>query len=340
MTQYCGKSWLSIDDQIALLKSRGVVVIDTAHAKSYLQKISYYRLSGYAYPFRKRGGSVCSFNPAKPVPDRKEQKPHTYVDDGFQSGVKFSLVIDLYVFDKRLRQLASDALERIEIALRTQIAHTLGEHHPLSYLDATCLHESFTSYAMSGGLSRHHEWVTKQAALITRSKEDFILHHKEKEKLPVPIWVASEVWDFGAMSKLYAGMREHDQDLISRVYGIENGRIFATWLQSLNYLRNVCAHHCRLWNRNIVSQPKLPPASSIKWIEHIDNGSIERTRVFLLLCMCCHMIKIINPNSTWISRLVTLLETLPDLSAFGLSIQNMGVQPSEWKNIILRIKNP
>ncbi|WP_340138883.1 Abi family protein, partial [Vibrio vulnificus] len=77
------------------------------------------------------------------------------------------------------------------------------------------------------------------------------MHNKNKHGLPLPIWLACEVWGFGALSLLFAGMKEEDQDLISPKFGLSNGRVPAKWLRSRNYLRNVCAHHSRLWNRNV-----------------------------------------------------------------------------------------
>jgi abortive infection bacteriophage resistance protein len=218
-----------------------------------------------------------------------------------------------------------DALERIEVAIRSQVAYQVGSHDPIAYVKPDLLHETFTSFAVSGALSKHHIWLTKQAGLLSRSKEDFMQHHRDMSKLPVPIWVACEVWDFGAMSQLYDGMSEADQDAISTQYGVQNGRIFATWLRSLNYLRNVCAHHCRLWNRNMVDTPTLPPASSISWVEYFDQNPHTKTRVFLSLHICAHIMKTINPTSTWNNRMAAHLNTIPDLSSHGFGLGNMGI---------------
>lgn len=92
-------------------------------------------------------------------------------------------------------------------------------------------------------MTRHHEWLGRHARLINESKEEFVRHNKTKYGLPLIIWVACEVWDFGTMSRLYAGMREAEQDAISAKYGVHNGRTFATWLRSLNYLLLRIARH-------------------------------------------------------------------------------------------------
>src|SRR5699024_4165774 len=104
---------------------------------------------------------------------------------------------------------------------------------------------------------------------------------------------------------LYSGMREQEQDAISAKYGIRNGRIFASWLRSLSYLRNVCAHHSRLWNRNIIDQPKLPSAADIGWVSPFMEDANLRARCFLLLRIARHLLQVVNPNSSWPARMKT-----------------------------------
>lgn len=181
------------------------------------------------------------------------------------------------------------------------------------------------------GLTEHHQWLTKHASLISRSKEDFIKHYKNKYGLPLPIWVVCEIWDFGTLSSLFAGMKIEDQDAIAKKYGIKNGRIFASWLRSLNYLRNVCAHHSRLWNRNIVDQPKLPTSAEISWVDYFSDDPHLLARPFLLLFIAKHLLKIINPSSTWSYRLEELLLAFPDLSHIGLDLGSLGAVEG-WEN--------
>lgn len=225
-----------------------------------------------------------------------------------------------------------DALERIEIALRVAMSHLLGKRDAAAYLRPECFHPSFgRAIDPATGLSGHHAWLTKHAALINRSREEFIRHNKDRYGLPLPIWVACEVWDFGCMSTLYSGMLEADQDTISRHYGLSNGRIFATWLRSLNYLRNVCAHHSRLWNRNIVDQPRLPPVSQAPDLAAFQDDAHLRSRAFVLLCICQHLMNRLNPSSSWGHRLKRLLdEDFPSLDHLGLSLAAMGVDAG-WR---------
>ncbi len=302
------KPWKSYQEQLEQLIQRGLIVTDTDKALHYLERIGYYRLSGYWFPFRERSEICCPLiNPN----GRKKFKlgdTDRLVLDVFKPGSCFQNAVDLYVFDKKLRLLVMDALERIEVGLRVDISHSLGKKDPFAYLKPDLFFEGFAKKLdEKTGLTEHHQWLTKQAALISRSKEKFIEHYKNKYGFPLPIWVACEIWEFGTLSTLFAGMTELDQDEIANKYGISNGRILASWLRSLNYLRNVCAHHSRLWNRNIVDRPQLPSAIDVhNGLPFLADLQLNQ-RVFALLCISKHLLNVINPSSTWGQRLKQLL---------------------------------
>lgn len=133
------KPWQSYEDQLDLLMARGLVVTDRAKALEYLQRIGYYRISGYWFPFRQRSGQLVLL-------DRNGRKPkrlnhvETIALDAFKPGATFENAVHLYIFDKQLRLLAMDALERIEIALRVDISHTLGKLDRFAYQEPACFH--------------------------------------------------------------------------------------------------------------------------------------------------------------------------------------------------------
>ncbi len=321
------KPWISYSDQLDKLKARGLIVTDDKRALAYLERVGYYRLSGYLYSFRERSGICC---PLATQGSKKFKKGNTnqITLETFKPSAKFGQAVDLYVFDKRLRLLVLDALERIEIALRVDIAHTLGQHDSLAYLKPELLHPEFANTIdPKTGLTKLHKWQESHARLINRSREAFIQHYKVKYGLPIPLWIACEVWDFGTLSTLYAGLRTEEQDAVSTKYGITNGRVFASWLRSLNYLRNVCAHHSRLWNRNMTDQPKKPNLDEVPLFGHAwDNGNGHiQARPFLLLCITQYLLTTINPSSSWWQRLTQLLIDFPDLENLGLNLKGMGV---------------
>lgn len=318
------KPWLSFEEQLEKLQERGLIVEDTHKALSYLERIGYYRLSGYWYAFRERGDGQ-GLGASQGGLNTKRSRP---VLDTFKLGSTFKNAVDLYVFDKKLRLLILDALERIEISLRVDLSHLLGEAGPDTYLNPDNFSDKFAKKLNSHfGSTDHQRWLAKHDELIRRSKEEFIKHNKEKYGLPVAVWVACEVWDFGCLSNLYSGLKPDDQRKIAEKYGIKKGKVFVSWLRSLNYLRNVCAHHSRLWNRNMSVQPSLPNDGTIAWISGFKDDRHSQARPFLHLCIARHLLSVINPESSWCHRLYQLLDEFPDLEHLGLSLQGMGVIP-------------
>lgn len=323
------KPWKSYAEQLDQLIGRGLTVTDRERALDYLERIGYYRLSGYWFAFRERSEPLCLLNEDGRKP--KKVREERIALDAFRAGTTFQNAVDLYVFDKQLRLLAMDALERIEVALRVDVSHTLGQLDPFAYLKPELFHDEFSvKLDKDSGITRHHEWLGKHAQLIVRSKEEFVRHNRTKYGLPLAIWVACEVWDFGTLSTLFSGMREAEQDAIASQYGVSNGRIFATWLRSLNYLRNVCAHHSRLWNRNIVDQPKLPSSAELAWVTPFEGDAHARARCYLLLKITRHLLDVVNPRSSWPDRMKANLLGFPDLSHLGLNLAGMGA-PRDWE---------
>lgn len=304
------KQWLSLADQLQLLCDRGLQVGDRDAALNYLKRLGYYRLSGYWYPMREIDRE------ASQVQGRAIRK------DRFVHGSHFKDVVTLYVFDKKLRMLALDALERIEMAVRVDVAHLLGKRAPLAHENPDCLHGNFARRPLTIGLDKgktaHEVWLKKYRSLLHRArKEPFVAHHNKLYSGRLPIWVAIEVLDFGALSKLFSGMTHADQQSIAAIYGAPTGKAFAQWLRSLNFIRNVSAHHGRLWNINVVEPSPVPQS----WSEELKNS-----RPFFYFCLIQQLMRVICPNSEWSKRFKILLEKEFPLAPHGqLSLKDMGV---------------
>ncbi len=298
------RPWKSFEEQLALLEARGMSIGNKAHALEYLQRIGNYRLSAYWYPFRR----------FQIVQDPKTKVLVSIASNQFVGNTHFLDAVELYLFDKKLRLMVMDALERIEVALRVDMAYRLGERNIFAYNDQTEFHPKFAT-RKTRGRPAFEVWREKYAGLLSRSKEDFVDHYRKNHGADLPIWVAIELWDFGAMSQLFAMMKVPDQQSIARKYGIEDFRVFSSWLRSLNYLRNLVAHHSRLWNRNVVDQPRLPKAGEIEWCDSFIGKPDLIARPFLLLAICHHLVKIICPNTQWGERLKGHLQNFPELQS-------------------------
>ncbi len=317
MVEY-GKPYLPVDDQIGQLKARGLEITDDARARECLHRIGYYRLSAYWYLQRKL--QVFQDSATGTLSHRRL--------DEFEPGSRLQDVVALYVFDKRLRILVADALERIEVAIRVSVAYRLGQLDPFAHTNPQLLDPRFSINLNSDGRSRHEDWLDILAKSVRRSREDFVKHFQARYEGPLPIWIAIELWDFGSLSVFFSGLRGHDRHHIGRSYGLPHGGILASWLHTLTYVRNLVAHHSRFWNRTLVTQPKLPDHGSVELLDHIHDTPESQGRAYVVLCICLYLLRHICPRSGWRSRLLGHLDTLPH--APGMDLVSMGF-PEGWR---------
>lgn len=321
MTPY-SKPYLTLDQQVALLVSRGMSISDTEKAKTCLARIGYYRLSAYWHPFRK----------STTAPDPATGKAITLILDDFKEETDFATVLDLYVYDKNIRLLVMDALERIEIAVRTHIALLLGQKDTKAHRNPKLLHGNFARRPKNAGNSntRHQEWLRRQDNKFLDSRDEFVKHFKSKyagENLP--IWMDVELWDFGSLSHFFGGLNVKDQDYIASLYNVSDGQVFKTWIHCLNDIRNICAHHSRLWNKPLVNQPIWPKTGALREFDHIAQDGDSQRRLYAALAIMTWLIRYINPTSTWRDRLVAKIDLLP--TSKHISLQSAGF-PVSWKN--------
>lgn len=305
------KEHLTYQQQLDKLRERGLAVADEKNALATLERLGYYRLSGYFYPLRQ----------TKPVgqPGRL---------DTFQAGASFELVESLAEFDKRLRLLSMYAIESVELAVRVAIAHQLGRIESEAHLKPKLLDGRFTKPGRTGEMSAHDHWLARYEKMLTDSKEEFVQHHLQAYGGRLPIWVAIELWDFGMLSRFFAGMESRDRNRIAAKLGAVDGEVLVSWLRALNFVRNVAAHHSRLWNRRSPEIPKLPPRDRCHWLAPIHGHTESISKMFgifscLLVLMCT-----IAPNNGWLLQLKQHLHTFPDTDL--LSLEAAGF-PSAWE---------
>ena len=315
------KPFLSLPQQLALLKSRGLEITDDATALSYLGRIGYYRFSAYWYSLRK----------TKLTQDPLDQRSVVHREDAFCPGSRFQHVLELYVFDKRLRLLMLDAIERIEVSLRVAVSYQLGAKDPFAHTKPDLLHGHFTKQIQpKTGKTRHQDWLDKYKLVLGRSKEDFVRHYKQKYGLPMPIWVSVEIWDFGMLSTFYQGMSVADKSAIASKYVVPDWKVMESWFRTLNFVRNVAAHHSRLWNKNLVDQPKLPAKGTMPDFDSLIGEPNISSRLFVVLCILLHFMRSVSPGSSWPMRLKELINNFPQVP--NLSVADMGF-PSDWEQL-------
>jgi len=306
------KPWKSFEDQLALLKARGLAVDNEPAALNYLERVGYYRLSGYWYSFRKLE-----------LTQDEEGKLRYIRHDDFIAGSHFQDAVHLYVFDKKLRLLALDALERIELAIRVDIAHLLGELDIHAHQEPSLFHGNFTRSKRNGDQSQYQDWLDKYHGLVKRARRVPFVEHYLNKYGKLPIWVAIEIWDFGLMSKIFNGMKYDHKEQIAKKYGAKDGNAFAGWLRGLNFIRNVSAHHSRLWNINVLERANLPQDD--EYWQQLNNS-----RPFFYFCLMQKLLSVMCPNSSWSNRFTELFEEFPNTESRAVSLADFGLL-EDWQ---------
>ena len=286
---------LSFANQIEKLKQRGLKFNDEQKAAHYLSNISYYRLRAYTYPFQDNS-------------DPNHQ---------FIKKISFEDIIELHVFDRRLRLLVFNAIEKIEIALRTKIIYEF------SLLNGSHWHEDANMY-------RNHYYFNKNINSlyeeVDRSSETFIEHYKQTYSTPTypPAWMSLEVITMGLLSKLYGNLKKgNEKKKVANEFGLPNPFILESWMHAFAGLRNICAHHSRLWNRRFAIVPKLPYNTTNTFIK---NTNIYDNKLYAQLCCMNYITRIISPNSSFVTDLKDLLQ-----ACNMVDCKDMGF-PNDWKD--------
>ena len=251
------KPWKSYAHQLADLEEKGL--LGSSLYEEQIRRIGYYRLSGYWYIFREPG-------PEKTRLDR------------FRPNAKFSDVLDLYEFDAALRSAVFSAVSRLEVAFRVEVGHVLGERATFGHLEAEELDPIKVGKEFPKFLSKYHE-------VQSRSREDFVDHFRDKYLGVLPIWVATEILQFGQLVDLYRLCKYDDRKRIAEAFGPLQADEFSSWLGSLNYVRNICAHHGRFWNRAMVVSPKIPENSRYPELAGVE-GAAKKTYGVLATIAC------------------------------------------------------
>lgn len=307
------KPYKTIPQQIELLQRRGMSVDNVERASEYLQRIGYYRLSAYWYPMRQRSGPT-----------------NEIVEDNFVPGTTFKEATDLYTFDSRLRLITLDALERLEVSLRTEVALTLGRHGAKSYRETKYFGPKFNRPTGRNGPTKHKIWLQKFDTRFNESKDAFAEHFRSRYPGDdMPIWIAVELLDFGPLSHLISGMKFADLKTIGASYRDISPQQLTSWARTLSFARNVCAHHARLWNRPLVNAPSIARPDTPKELRHLMSAPGSGTRYYALAAIMRYLLIAANPRTSWKDRFVAHIDSFPisprlDLAAAGF--------PPNWRD--------
>lgn len=300
-------------------EERGLVVADAARATRYLRHLGYYRFSAYVRSFE---GDV---------------------HDVLRAGTTFDDVLNLYIFDRKLRLLLLDAIERIEVALRATISDHMsrlaGTHW---YEDARHFKNQFTHTKLLEEVDRMVEQQRRRRPepvsgtdVFASALEHYVTHYDEP--LRPPTWVVFEELSLGTVRSVYDALRDTSvQASIARTLGL-NPPLLSSWLKSYQRVRNICAHHGRLWNRGLGVYPAIPRSRAVRWLDVASAFARDpwrRQRLFPVLVSLQTILHTISPGSTWSARLNSLFVEHPNVPLSGMGI------PAGWFDDLFWSRRP
>lgn len=274
---------LSIDEQVNRLRERGLVIDDEAELRYWLKNVNYYHLSIYFKFFQ--------------------------VDDVFRAGTTFSDVIKIYTFDNKLRFLLLDLLERVEKSFKARVTYMLSvetnKSHP---------HQAIELFKDKFLYSEIQQMFMDE---VNHSREISILHYAQKYSDPTlpPIWAMVEILSFGQTVKFSKSLKREYKNLIARTFSSDE-QFVMSWMHALSVLRNNCAHHSRLWNRELVFTPRMDHRKFIKFFTK--NNHLYNHLIVLQI-----ILNEVNPTSSWLEKLNQLIVE------HSIDVSNMGF-PVDW----------
>lgn len=302
----------SIIDQIALLKQRGMLFRDENSAPHFLENISYYRLKGYWWDMQQDYILHAL-------------KPNTYFED----------IVNRYNFDRHLRLILFDAIERIEISLRTKMIYHLSmSHGGLWYLNATLFEN--TSITLPDGTIKtiHQNTLDELQKEFNRSQEIFIKDHRHRyPNQNADAWKTLEVASMGTLSKLYKNLKHQlpEKAIISKEMGLNLHSELSSWLEAITYVRNIIAHHSRMWSRNMVKKPMDNLNNPIGvWFAN-PLTEVQKKKPFLIISSMVYLCNQVTPNHQIKSKILDLFKTNPSIPIYKLGFLNNWQQEDLWK---------
>ena len=294
-------------DLARLLLDRGMTG-NLREIESYLQRVSYYRLSGYWYPFR------C-------VEEDGGKKSRS---DEFISGTRFSDMIERYEFDSELRSIVLKRIADFEVEFRTALAHEHSmQYGPFGYVDDPTCMPSMTAEAHASML----QTIQRERS---RSNAEFVKHFKAKysdDHWYMPVWTAAELMSFGTVFTWYRGSHQEIRRRVAESFLVHDN-ILLSWVRTIHSVRNICAHHGRLWNRVLGVKPMIPRDSD--WHTPV---LVENQRIFSVLTILAYLSHSDAALESWRSGLLDLLSRYQSIPK-----DRMGF-PDDWHSSPIWMRN-
>lgn len=255
--EYYTKEFKSYKEQLKLLEERGIKfnIVSIEEAEKIISNINYYKFSGYIKVF--------------------EIETDKY-------DIEFNKIYELYKFDRKLASYIFEMVEKIEVAFKTKLIYNILERTkklgPFGYLETS----EWKDYSIKD--KKTGKMKVKESRDILKDKMDFkkrvleftmrdikpyIEHYFEKYKKEsfIPLWILSEVIDFGMTMKMYEESVRDIQTKVAEELGNFKNKDLAFYLKSIKLIRNTVAHNGILWNFRFINRINKPLVNNYKFVD-------------------------------------------------------------------------
>jgi abortive infection bacteriophage resistance protein len=242
--------------------------------------------------------------------------------------------MERYDFDRQLRQILFGGIEQIEIAVRSKMIYHLSiTYGGLWYLNPDLFDSTIHIYN-GKSMTAHSKVLEDLQKEFSRSQEDFVKDHKRHHpEQPVEAWKILEIASMGTLSKLYKNLKITlpERSVISNEMGVNSPHVFSGWLESIAFIRNVIAHHSRLWSRTMVKRPgmQLKNPAGAWFIQPLKQGQIDKP--FSTISCMIYMCNFLNPTQEIKSKIIDLIQSYPNVPIYKLGFFNRWRSEPLWK---------
>ncbi|MBD5180645.1 MAG: Abi family protein [Bacteroidales bacterium] len=233
----------------------------------------------------------------------------------FKNGVSFSTIIERYVFDHNLRVILFDAIDTIEVAFRAKIINHMSKtaENGLWYLDSSLFEDA----------QRHQTFVLELKYEFARSTEPFakkyISEHHEWDSKSLcgnnpEAWLIIEAATFGMLSKMYKNLKSQlpQRASIANDFGLFSSKDFSNWIEVISLMRNIVAHHSRLWNRSLGKKIIDPKGKRFTWLNR-ELSDIQKKKPYSVICAIAYLCKAVYPEQGFTKSIKQLCSIHPEI---------------------------
>jgi len=285
-----------VEDQIKILRNRGMIVDDYAYAKDFLEEVYFHRFLSYSVPF---------------FADSTSRR--------YKLNTNFKDVVKVYEFDSRLRNMLLEAIEKIEISVRTQFINLSWKYGSHFYLK----HKLFRDHKLLADSIEKLQYQIKASHDLLVSE----YYHRYNDPDMPPVWIAVELTSIGQLSKWFMNLKnQEDKAAVAKRYQIHYS-VLQSIMDNLTLIRNYAAHHNRIWNRNFTFECIIDDSH-----QSISHALCDGSRIYSVLILIVYVLRILGFHESFYKRLLGLIEI------YNIDVTPMGF-PENWREHFQDVMN-